>query len=159
MFKKLLKNKNTLFMILAVSVGILLIVFGSLNGTDASTSGGENTSLYPGDELKSYTELLEKRVKEHIDRIDGVSNVSVMLTIDSSNEKIYASNGQGKDYVIIKDSSGNEKPIMLQEINASIRGIAVVCDFGGSDLKRQQIIEMLSALFNIGTNKISVMMA
>ncbi len=155
--KKLLSNKNLLVVVLAVLCGVLLIIFGSIgDGKNVNEEDVANAS-YPGKELESYTSALEKRVTEHIERINGVSNVSVLITIEGTNEKVYATEGSGKDYVIIKDSSGSENAVVLTEINASVRGIAVVCDYGENNELRQQIITMLSSLFNIGSNRISVM--
>jgi stage III sporulation protein AG len=155
--KKLLKNKNILFALLGVITGVLLLIFGSINDTSSHTVSPQTS--FSSEELESYTTSLEKKVSDHISKINGVSDVSVILTIDGSNEKVYATNGSGKDYVITKDSTGNENALILTEINATVRGIAVVCDYGQDQTLRQQIIEMLSSLFNIGANRISVMPA
>ena len=158
MLKKLLQNKNLLTLILAFSVGVLFILFGVL-GQDASETQSDNSLNYSTPELESYTSTLEKRITAHLERIEGVTNVSVLLTVDTSNENIFATEGSGNDYVIIKDSSGNESVVKLAEINAKVRGIAVVCNYSGNEEKRQQIISMLSSLFNVGANRISVMSA
>lgn len=158
--KKLLKYKNALTVIIAVVVGILLVIFGSLKSDNEKNEESLNDiPQYTSDGLESYTTSLEERIEKHIEKIAGVKNVSVLLTMESSNEKIYATDGASKDYIIIKDSSGNENAIQLSEISAQVRGIAVVCDYGNDDELRQQIITMLSSLFSIGTNRISVMAA
>ncbi len=153
MIKKLLKNKNVVTVLLAVAVGVLLIIFGFLK--DSEPSQNNEVNQYSDAELESYTSTLEEKVEKHLEKIDGVNNVSVILTIEGTNEKVYATNGS-KDYVVIKDSSGNENALMLSEINAQVRGIAVVCDYGSNEQLKQEIIAMLASLFNIGTNRISV---
>ena len=155
--KKILQNKNLLFAMLGVAVGVLLLVFGSYSSNEVKASEQQNN--YSNEELESYTSTLERKVGEHISKIKGINQVSVILTIEGTNEKVYATNGGSKDYVITKDSGGNENALILTEINASVRGIAVVCDYGGNETLKQQIIEMLASLFNIGTNRISVMPA
>lgn len=155
--KSIFKNKNFLFAILGAVTGLLLLIYSSIGNT--TTQVNEPTTSYPNEEVESYTSSLEKKVSDHISKINGVSNVSVVITIDGSNEKIYATNGSSKDYVITKDSTGNENALILTEINANVRGIAVVCNYGNNEALRQQIIEMLSSLFNIGANRISVMPA
>lgn len=157
--KKLLSNKNVLTVLIAIVVGILLVVFGFSGSDKKDLEQNTDAHSYTSAELESYTTALEGRVAKHIEKIGGVSNVNVLLTIEASNEKVFATEGANKDYVIIKDSNGNENALQLSEINAQVRGIAVVCDYGGNDELRQQIILMLSSLFNIGTNRISVMSA
>ena len=158
MFKKITENKNLLTLVLAVFVGILFIVFGLL-GEDGEKTDTLEKVEYSSPELESYTASLEKRITAHLERIEGVSDVSVLLTVDTSGQNVFATEGNGNDYVIIKDSSGNENVVKLTEINAKVRGIAVVCNYQGNEEKRQQIISMLASLFNVGTNRISVMSA
>jgi len=158
MFKKVFENKNLLMIFCGVLVGALLIVFGATkdSGVDKDEIN-EGSAKYSSEELESYTDSIEKKLKGHIEKIGGVSDVSVIVTIDGTNEAVYATDGSNKDYVVIKDSSGNESAVMLMEINANVRGIAVVCNYGNNEIIKQNIIEMLSSLFNIGANRISVM--
>jgi stage III sporulation protein AG len=156
-FKKLLENKMLLMIILGVLTGALLIIFGSVDSDKNTDTRLPSSAEYGGQELESYTQNLEKRITELIERVGGVSNVSVLLTVDASNETVYATEGVNKDYVITKGKDGSEEAIRIMEINSTVRGIAVVCDYGGNEELRVQIIEMLSSLFCIGTNRISVM--
>ena len=45
---------------------------------------------------------------------------------------------------------------MIKEIYPEIRGIAVVCDGGNNPVIKEQLVSILSALFGINTNRISV---
>lgn len=156
--KKLLQNKTALFAVLGLILGIVLIFLGTSNG-DNGTAFADNSPKYSSKELESYTKTLEDKMKSMIERIGGVSNVSVAITIDGSIESVYATEGINKDYVIIKDSGGGENALQIMEINATVRGIAVVCDYGGNEKLKSEIITMLSSLFNIGANRVSVISA
>ena len=81
----------------------------------------------------------------------------MLVTVEISKEKVYATTGGDRDFVIITDSNGNESALTVAEINASVRGIAVVCNYGENEALKKEIIGMLASLFNIGTNRISVM--
>jgi len=157
MLSNFFKNKNVLIVILGVVIGAVLIFIGDSDklSTDKTTQA-EN--IYTSNELEIYTETLENKVGSFLEKIGGVSNVSVIITIESSKENVYATEGSNFDYVIIQDSSGNQSTVKLTEINATVRGIAVVCNFSSEEL-RQQIISTLSSLFNVGTNRISVINA
>ncbi len=156
MFKDILKNKKLKVVIIGILAGLCLVLAGNL-GNNKTSSDVKNENLYPSDELNVYTEKLEKRLEEIIENIAGVQDAEVLITIESSNENVYASNGVNKDFVIIENTDGSESGIKLMEINAKVRGIAVVCDYGRNDILKKEIIEMLSSLFDIGSNKVSVM--
>ena len=157
--KEIFKNKKILIAVIGCICGILLIIAGSYGNSSKKEGSKEAPSLYPSEELEIYTERLEKRVCELIERVGGVSNVTVLVTIDTSNESIYATSGSNGDFVIITDPTGKENPVKVMEITANIRGIAVVCDYGGDESLKKNIINMLSSLFSIGSNRISVMPA
>ncbi len=152
---EILKNKKILMIIAGVLCGICLIVAGRLGG-DENPAYPASSPLYPSEEVKVYTEQLEKRLESLLSGIGGVRSVDVMITLESSNENVYATSGANSDFVILQSSNGSESGIKLTEINAKVRGVAVVCDYGGSEEMKMQIIEMLTSLFNIGSNRISV---
>ncbi len=158
MFKDIFKNKKLLFAALGCMCGILMILLGSFDNGDKSKKT-ENDISYTSAELETYASSLEGRISSLVGKISGVSNVSTLVTVEASKETVYATSGNDHDYVIIKDSSGNETALKLSEINATIRGIAIVCDYGGNEALKKEIIELLSSLFGIGSNRISVMQA
>lgn len=157
MIKRILKNKNVILAVVGVICGVLLI-FG---GTNAKKSNDTlDTSVkYESEELQTYTLALEKKISEFLEKVGGISNVSVILTIDSSSETVYATEGNNSDYVIIKSSEGSENAIPLTEISAKLRGIAVVCDYGNNEQLKGTVIELLSSLFDLGSNHIAVLPA
>lgn len=150
------KKKNILVLVIGCVCGLLLIFLGGLKGDEKEViNTAEN--IYTSDELEGYTEALEKKISSLLSHIGGVSDVNVLVTVEISKEKVYATTGDNKDYVIITDSSGNESALTVAEINASVRGIAVVCNYGGNEVLKKELIDMLASLFNIGANRISIM--
>ena len=156
MIKKALKNKNVLFALIGVILGVLLILFGTLKGDSDSEPSKGDAVKYSSEALESYTSSLEAKIKALIEKIGGVSDVSVIVTIEGSQEKVYATEGANKDYVIVGDKNGSGNALQVMEISATVRGIAVVCDYGKDEVLRQKIIAMLASLFNIGVNRVSV---
>ena len=118
-----------------------------------------HSASYDNKELQTYTDSLEEKIRSFLGNIGGISNVSVIVTVESSAERVYATQGSNSDYVIVTDPDGGENTVPLTEISAKIRGIAVVCDYGGNDALRIKIIELLASLFDIGSNRISVISA
>ena len=159
MIEKIIKNKNVFLPVIAVILALILFSSNSLNGEKTTSHSDQYSPEYNSDELKTYTEQLEERIKAFLNEINGISNVSVILTVESSSETVYATQGNNSDYVLIKDSKGNENAIPLTEISAKIRGIAVVCDYGGDERLKMTVIDLLSALFDVGANRISILSA
>lgn len=156
MLKEIFKSKRTTILILGALLGIFLVIIGSVKQTSDDTSLSPPSQYY-SEELVTYTNYVENRVKDIVGEISGISNVSVIVTVESSNENIYAESGMNRDFVIITDGNGKESAVKLFEITAKVRGIAVVCNYGNNDNLKKEIIEMLSSLFSIGSNRISVM--
>ena len=157
MFKNIFKNKNVIIVILGILIGGALIFYGEV-GDSGKKATEAKESVYSSNELEIYTERLENKISGFLEKIGGVSDVAVVITIDNSKENVYATEGANYDYVILTDSSGNQSTVKLTEITATVRGIAVVCNYESEELK-QQMITTLSALFNVGTNRISVIRA
>jgi len=148
------KSKK-LILFLAIA-GILLLAADLL--FIKGSSGDKNKDKIPATVYTAYTEELERRVSDICEKVAGVSNVSVLLTLEGSNEYVYAENSSGAsvyDYLVI-DGKDGEEPVLIKEIYASVRGIAIVCDGGDSPKVKATLTELLSSAFNLPTNKISI---
>ena len=159
MIEKIIKHKNLFLPVIAVVLAAVLFSASTLGDQTASTQHDKYTTEYSSDELKTYTEQMEERIRIFLSEIKGISRVSVILTVESSSETVYATQGNNADYVLIKDSKGNENAIPLTEISAKIRGIAVVCDYSGDERLKMTVIDLLSALFDVGANRVTVLPA
>ena len=158
MIEKIIKYKNAILPLLGIALALFLF-FGSAGSTDEASRTDNHQAKYDSSELKTYTEVMERKIQGFLNEINGISDVSVILTVESSSETVYATQGVNSDYVIIKDAKGNENAIPLTEISAKIRGIAVVCDYGGDERLKMTVIELLSAVFDVGANRISILPA
>lgn len=136
-------------MISAAIAGIILIFIS--NSYSESISSDNDTVI------RFYSEELEKRVEELILEMESVDKVSVLITLESSGETVYAQN-QNTDsfeYVIYSNKEG-EMGLKLKEINPTVRGVAVVCTNGDNIAVKEKIISMLSSVLGIPTNRITV---
>lgn len=145
---KLKIDKQKLIIIGFALLGALLIMLGGI-GFREDNSG--NTAYT---DVSYYTAYLENRIRELCTSVDGITDATVFLTLESSSERIY-SDGGSSDYLIISNGSG-EEAVMMYEIYPRVRGIAVVCTGGELPRVRETITELLSAAFDLQTNKIRV---
>ena len=147
------KSPKKIFIIAAAAVGVILLILGALPGKNDSppqNSGGEPDGV-------EYAESLEERIVKICEQVEGVSHVSVLLTLDGGTEHIYAENssGSGESYVVIS-VGGEEKTVLVRDIYSSVRGIAVVCRGGDNIAVRRTLTELLSCALGVPISKISV---
>ena len=138
------KYKNIIIISILVIVGILLIIISSID----CSSKKEDENI---DSL-SYVASLEKKIEGFLKKIDGIKDAKVIISLDSTNETIYAQNENNLSYIL----SNNGEPIIITEIYPTIRGVAVACTNGDNDYIKMQITELLSSYLGISTNRIKI---
>ena len=142
--------KNTMFIpiSLCLILGIVLLGVGTLGKQETSK---EQSSVIS---LSEYESSLENKIKELCERVDGVTNVSVAVSLSSGGEYVYAKDGKD-DYVLV--GSGNyESGVLLSEKTPQISGIGIVCNFGGDQNVKYRLISLVSAACGVGSNKIFI---
>lgn len=160
MSDRLRKDKKALLTVIVGFSGMLLIMLSELPFFTSSAEADDcNIELL-------YNENLEQEVERLISEVDGAGKVSVMLTYESDEEKIYAKDTereiqgdnetQSSDRHIIVDSSEGETGLIVKRIYPEIRGVAVVCTGADNPVVRSEISALVSALFDIGSNRISI---
>lgn len=108
----------------------------------------------------------EQAMEAILSKISGVGRVDVMLTLESGGELVlaqdstlrYSGNAQApEDYQrssdTVKDAGG---VVVTREEYPRYRGALIVCDGGGNDAVRLEVIAAVSALTGLGADKISV---
>jgi len=154
-------------------LGLVLLCATSLprSANAASTQNPAQESIRV--DLTAYEQQLERRLCEIIGAIAGAGDTRVMLTLDCGSEPIYATQGKtdskhsysgsgseeslnaSKEYVII--GSGNSgQGLVLKMVEPQVRGVAVICRGGDDLIVRQAIVEAVTAVLGVGSNKVSV---
>ena len=151
--KKLLKiSKKNLLLISGLTIGVFLIAFGS--GIGNKSTDDPSCQNITGE---SYSDALEIKLEEFLKRTEGIYDVDVFVTVDggSENEYVKKGNSYGEDYLVIKNSEGEEAAI-VREIYPKVRGVAVICTGGEDPSVQEKVTQLLSAALGISTNKIEV---
>ena len=159
--EKLKKDKKALITVVVGVVGMLLILLSELPvfSGERDKKSESNENIYINNSLEEQTEKL-------ISQIKGAGKVSVMLTYESSEESIWATDYDRKSKAdgesdenekhIIIDGEDGETGLAVKVIYPKVRGVAVVCSGGDDPTVRSEIKALLSALFDIGSNRISI---
>ncbi len=139
----------------------------------AEAEGKEDTDL-------SYERRLEERLKEALQKVEGVGEVEVMITLKASSERIVEKDqpstsqtveeqdagggsrsteerGWSETTVYREDSDGSRTPYVIKEMEPQVEGVLVIAGGGGSPEVKQNIMEAVQALFSIDAHKIKIM--
>lgn len=117
----------------------------------------EDLNISP-DITEELTEILEQAY--------GVGRVKVMLTIETTEESIYATDKQETyneterevtQQIILASGGGVEQPIKLYEISPKYKGALIVCDGADSPSVKLEIISAVSSLCGISSDKITIL--
>lgn len=162
-------NKKLLLIVLMLVSGIILLFASELSDAE-KTVEAELTQPTSVSDMQEYSDDLEQRLISIISSIDGAGATRVMVTFESGGEDIYlhdsdygenaASDGKNsverKDEYVIIDGSSGEQGIVVRRAEPKVRGVAVVCEGGGSETVRAQITETVTALLDISSARVSV---
>lgn len=162
-------GKGIVFAAFLLVCGAAVLVASEISAKEAnvpSQTESESTDTY----AQEYASMLEERLESIISSISGAGKTNVMITLESGGEDIYLhdydygensdtggkNSVERKDEYVIIDGSHGEQGIIVKRAEPEIRGVAVVCQGGGSELVCRQITETVTALLNISSARVSV---
>ncbi len=132
------------------------------------------TAAKPKETDDSYDAELESRLEDILGRIEGVGDIKVMVTLESSQEKILAeevnssqkstseTDSAGGSRVTQEEDSknsiviSNSSPYIVREDMPIVSGVLVVAEGGGDVAVKNTLIQSVSSLLNIPVHKVSV---
>ena len=168
-FMKLFSGKNLKIIILCIIFLVALILFLKMSGTKTTTKTTMTSSIQYQTSL-DYSKQLETKLESVLSQIKGAGNVKVMITLDGSPELVYAmdsnekvSNNTGGSTTtssstpILVQTNGTTSPLILTEVLPKVKGVIVVSS-GANDISiKLDILNSVSTLLDISTDKINVL--
>lgn len=155
-------SKKIKIIIAVGMIGVILIAMSDIFAKDEKNTSSETTN---DTSYSDYTNELEDKLCNIISSMDGVGECKVMITLENSKENVYATDNENKtdsdsasskDEYVIYDSDNGETPVLIKEYYPKIQGVSVVCSGGDNIVVKEQIINTVTSLFNISTNRVSV---
>ncbi|MEO3944389.1 stage III sporulation protein AG [Gorillibacterium sp. CAU 1737] len=181
------------FLILLGLVGALLMVLSQMRvkqvdpgATGRASPPGATESVQPawGAESKSqtpfhdYEQAYESELKEIMEKIVGVGQVEVLVTIDSTEESIveksvkqtqqttnekdqagatrHVTDVSNSGEVVLYQVSGNQAPLIVKTIKPKIRGVVVVAEGAENLTVKKLLLEAVERGLDVPVNRISV---
>ena len=157
-----------------IEVYIAIIFIIVLAGIFLSDIGGRDeveiqstTKEYSTYEYASY---LENKLEKVLSNINGAGSVSVMVSVESSSEIVYATTTEEKtnsltsgstttitSQPIIITSQGSSKPIVVKEYMPKINGVIVVAQGAGDVSVRLELQKAVLAILDVPTTNIEIL--
>lgn len=158
--KESIKKMPRRFMIYltVAAVCTLALIFMREPKRESSVQNQQTQQTETVSASEDYAERLSLELKEILSDIQGVSNVSVMVTVDGSEKKIFASDLSESDLksetktVIIGSKEALEEGIGYPKV----KGVLVVCRGGGSPSVKEKVVNAVSTVLDIPTGKVFV---
>lgn len=152
-----IRNTNYIYIILIIGVAVMLLFSGGKEGTE------QEKPVLPD---RTFSE--EEKLSGILSQIEGVGNVSVMITYFTSNEKAIAyetktdrkaetSTGFGGESRDEKAVMADGGPVVVQEIYPEVKGVVVIADGADIPSVKQAICEAVSTSMGIALHKICVL--
>ena len=149
-------SKKNWIILIGAALGLALILFGS--SVEKKDTVTEQKTYTPAeDELVLYQAHLEERVKELCESVEGVGNVTVIVTLAGGFESVYAvEEHEGNEEYVIIGSGANAEALFLSRNAPAIAGIGIVCQGGDQAMVRGELTALISAAFHVSSNRIHV---
>lgn len=144
---------------------------------DVETFGKKNDQAVKT--IEDYERSFENEIKEALEHITGVSDVSVVVNVDATEKQIYEKNNVtqkqvtdeidregGKrtvedtskdEQIVIVRNGDKEVPIVQETKKPQVRGVLVVAQGADNISVKKMIVEAVTRVLDIETHKVAVM--
>lgn len=168
-FKKITGGKR---LVIIGIIGIALIGISSF--FPAKTKEKSETVITQSLDAEKYRTGLEKQIKEIVEGLTNDKKARVIITLETGIRREYAgetedssseksdengsntSSDKKKKAITVKTSDGNEEALIVTEYMPQIRGVAIVCDTGGSQQIKEAITNAVTAALGITSKRVYI---
>lgn len=155
------------YVALVMAVGCALLLWPSGENKDPPRAVASAPPVTAPQEDFSVS-ALEEKLERTLSKVHGAGDVSVMLTVQGGSRQVLAedvknsrsaeggSESQRATVVVSGTSGTGGGPVLVQQLYPKFQGALVVCSGGEDAGVRLKLMEAVSALTGLGTDKISI---
>ena len=143
-------------LVIAAGAALLLLPSGGRDSPPEEAPAREEGASF---DLEGF----ERKLERALSLVEGAGETQVVLTLDGGSRQVLArnqdkdGNGGGSNTVVtVGKGSGQQEVVPLQTVAPQFRGALIVCPGGGDAATRLRLIEAVSALTGLGSDRISV---
>ena len=161
------------YAILVLLAGVLILSFSTSMGTETNIQQHSTAQTDVTQQISQTTQSFqltefEEKLQDSLSNIQGIGRVKLTLSLKTTEESVYAAdirestqsdanNSYESALSIISDKNSGEQPILVKNIYPTFRGALVLCDGADSDTVRLCVIQAVSTICGLGTDKVSVL--
>ena len=153
-----LGEKGRKALIIAGIAAMVLLLFSTL-----SCGGGEETAA-AGESAAEFEQRLERRLESLLSEIDGAGKVTVMITLETASERVYAEDERTERSVDGKSGTQSEvvlagsgkNPVEKSVIQPVVRGAAIVSTGAADPVVREKLAKAAAGVLDIGISRVYV---
>ena len=171
---ELMKKENRAKLITAAGIIILVLILVSEMGSSCETQ--ETAVQSTGFDCEAYAQSVEAKLCELVSDIDGAGEVRVLVTLQNSEEYIYASdtklnsdssedrdtNGStstdtrsdSEESVIIVDGENGREALVRTMLLPTIGGVVVLCEGADDEVVCRRITEAVTTALGITSRRV-----
>lgn len=178
------KNKAIYNLVIVFAVGFLFLSLSKImspqkQSNDITDSGNTGIMQVPAAAEQSYEAGLERQLTEVLSKVDGIQDVSVMITLENdvmvepafntvSNQKTSeekdseggirtTTETQSNREVVVLQKGGESEPFVLKKSTPAIKGVLIVAEGTSSSRMIEQITRATATVLDIPVYKIKVL--
>ncbi len=175
--KSFFQNDKKVKILAAVLIaGIVLIAL-----SEFWPSGSRSKAKQDSQDTKAtqqYTQELEDKIKGIVGSISGVGDLKVLVTLESSEETVYAQetktsvdstqdamNQNGKTqlkesteqkYLLVEGEDGKKQALVKTTKEPAVKGIVIVCEGGDRTAVKAEVIDAVTTALDISSSRVCV---
>lgn len=157
--------KRYRYFLIVIAAGVLMMLVTLPQETKQEETPETNAQQFD-------LETFEQEICSSLSAIDGVGRVEVMLSMETGEESVYASdvtqssqssgeNSNSENYQstmsILSDGSYGERPVLVTSNYPTFRGAVIICDGADDSRVQLELTEAMSSLCGISSDHISVL--
>jgi len=189
--KKIVDNKKSRYIVIIALMGILLIIVSNIFSTKENVTSQIEHETYSQKKDEDIEEVslianvneieenYENQLQVMLNEVIGLSEVEVMINIDSTNVNIYEKdlivgmqttdetdrNGGVRNVedetketkLVVLRQGDQEVPLLVQTKKPEIRGVLIIAKGADNATAKKTIIDAISKVLDVPTYRISVM--
>jgi len=178
------KNKVISNLIVVFAIGFLFLSLSKImspqkQSQNITDSGNTGIMQVPAAAEQSYEDSLEKQLTEVLNKVNGIQDLSVMITLENdvmvepafntiNNQKTSeekdseggvrtTTETQSNREVVVLQKGGEDEPFVLKKSTPAIKGVLIVAEGASSSRMIEQITRATATVLDIPVYKIKVL--
>lgn len=154
------KYMNTKLCSIIIIIGIVLMCLP--NTSSQKSTEKQMPEILSGDST-GFVRDTEKRLKNILSGVSGVSDVSVMITVSDGGISIYEKNKENKndglksELSLKPQGSGTSEPVLVRKNLPTVLGVIVTAKGADNPETNGKILSAVKAVLDVSAHRISVL--